>query len=93
VIAHLFKGFAIFVLFPCKKQYVELQCIYIASVPPDFVTHYKTKLHHFVTVCEKFRCSIVRECRFRPRFFMSNGSDSLFSRCPKFEMAAFVLKS
>jgi hypothetical protein len=42
---------------------------------------------------EKFRCSIVRECRFRSRFFMSNGADSLFSRCPKFEMAAFVLMS
>jgi hypothetical protein len=34
VIAHLFKDFAIFVSFPCKKRYVELQCIYYASVPP-----------------------------------------------------------
>jgi hypothetical protein len=34
VIAHLFKGFAIFVLSPCSKRYIELQCIYNASMPP-----------------------------------------------------------
>jgi hypothetical protein len=42
---------------------------------------------------KRFQEAVVRETRFRPKFYMSNGADSIFSRCPKFEMAAFVLKS
>jgi hypothetical protein len=42
---------------------------------------------------EKFCKAVVREHRFKPKFFMSNGAQSLFSRNPKFEMAAYILKS
>jgi hypothetical protein len=42
---------------------------------------------------ERFQECIVKEFRFSPKFYMSNGAKSLFSRCPKFEMAAFLLKS
>ena len=42
---------------------------------------------------ERFKEAIVREIRFWPKFFMSNNAQSLFSKCPNFEMAAFVLKS
>ncbi len=42
---------------------------------------------------EKFRNAIVKELRFKPKFFMSNGAQSLFSRNPHFEMVANVLKS
>jgi len=41
----------------------------------------------------RFQSSVSREQRFRPKFFMSNGARSLFSRCPKFEMVAFLLKT
>ena len=42
---------------------------------------------------ENFRKAIVKELRFKPKFFMSNGAQSLFSRNPHFEMVAYVLKS
>ena len=42
---------------------------------------------------ERFRECVLKELRFKPKFYMSNGAKSLFSRCPKFEMAAFLLKS
>ena len=42
---------------------------------------------------ERFQRAIVREHRFKPKFFMSNGANSLFSRNPHFEMVAYVLKS
>jgi hypothetical protein len=38
-----------------------------------------------------FQESIVKETRFQPKFFMSNSAPSLFSRCPKFEMVAFLM--
>jgi len=41
----------------------------------------------------RFREAVVREFRFSPWFYMSNGAQWLFNRCPRFEMAAFVLKS
>lgn len=41
----------------------------------------------------RFRQCIVKELRFKPKFYMSNGAKSLFSRCPQFEMAAYLLKS
>jgi hypothetical protein len=42
---------------------------------------------------EKFQKAIEKELRFKPKFFMSNGAQSLFSRNPHFEMVAYVLKS
>jgi hypothetical protein len=42
---------------------------------------------------ENFQKAIVKELRFKPKFFMSNGAQSLFSRNPHFEMVAYVLKS
>jgi hypothetical protein len=42
---------------------------------------------------ENFQKAIVKELRFKPKFFMSNGAQSLFSRNPHFEMIAYVLKS
>jgi hypothetical protein len=41
----------------------------------------------------RFQECVVNELRFKPRFYMSNGASSLFSCCPKFEMAAYVLKT
>jgi hypothetical protein len=41
----------------------------------------------------RFREATRKEFRFSPRFFMSNGAKSLFSRCPRFEMAAFLLNT
>jgi hypothetical protein len=41
----------------------------------------------------RFQECVVNELRFKPRFYMSNGPPSLFSCCPKFEMAAYVLKT
>ena len=40
---------------------------------------------------ERFRESVQKEFRFRPKCYMSNGAVSLFSKCPKFEMAALVM--
>jgi hypothetical protein len=40
----------------------------------------------------KFLAAIVKEFKFRPKFFMSNDAKSLFSRSPNFEMVAYVLK-
>jgi hypothetical protein len=42
---------------------------------------------------ERFRECVLKELRFKPKFYMSNRAKSLFSRCPKFEMAAYLLKS
>ncbi len=42
---------------------------------------------------ERFQECIVKELRFSPKFYMSNWAKSLFSRCSKFEMAAFLLRS
>ena len=42
---------------------------------------------------ENFQKAIVKELRFKPKFFMSNGAQSLFSRNPHFEIVAYVLKS
>jgi hypothetical protein len=42
---------------------------------------------------ENFQKAIVKELRFKPKFFMSNGAQSLFSQNPHFEMVAYVLKS
>jgi hypothetical protein len=41
----------------------------------------------------RFREATRKEIRFYPKFFMSNGARSLFSRCPRFEMAAFLLNT
>jgi hypothetical protein len=65
----------------------NIQCLLIVPVWTS------TTFWSALSESEKFRGSVVRECRFRPRFFMSNGAVSLFSRCPKFEMAAFVMRS
>jgi hypothetical protein len=41
----------------------------------------------------RFREATRKEIRFYTKFFMSNGAKSLFSRCPHFEMAAFLLNT
>jgi hypothetical protein len=64
-----------------------ITCLLI--VPVWLSTTFWVSLH----ANEKFCKAVVREHRFKPKFFMSNGAQSLFSRNPKFEMAAYILKS
>jgi hypothetical protein len=65
----------------------NVQCLLIVPVWPS------TAFWSALGENKRFRESVVKEYRFRPKFFMSNGASSLFSRCPKFEMAAFLLNT
>jgi Reverse transcriptase (RNA-dependent DNA polymerase) len=42
---------------------------------------------------KKFQAAVQKELFFKGKFFMSNNSESLFTRCKNFEMVAFLLKT
>ncbi len=64
----------------------NVSCLLIAPVWPS------TAFWVALQQNRKFLTAVVKEFRFRPKFFMSNDAKSLFSRSPNFEMVAYVLK-
>jgi hypothetical protein len=65
----------------------NVNCLLVLPVWPSAV--FWVSLHQNSTFCN----AVVKTHKFQPKFFMSNGAQSLFARNPHFEMIAYVLKS
>ncbi len=73
-------------IFVCLQTAITI----VESTPLGVTSSKKNTL--ILKIFRKFLSAIVKEFRFRPKFFMSNDAKSLFSRSPNFEMVAYVLK-